>query len=88
MMCSKCNKEQIEQDRVKCSSCLFKEATNSKNYRVKHPNYVLSSRKLKKKYMAEGKCVSCGHLLNNDCDHGFITCINCREDICNTKQLR
>lgn len=88
MICDKCKKRHIEHDRKKCSICLKREATNSKNYRLRNPDYILSMHKVRERYIDEGKCISCGWFLNSDCDAGKVLCLNCRGGFVNVKQLR
>jgi len=88
MICPKCNKRPIERNRKKCTICLTREATNSKNYRIRKPDYILSMQKVRERYKDEGRCISCGNYLNPDCDYGRISCVNCRGKFLWVKQLR
>lgn len=62
-ICPKCKKRTSAKGRVRCEICLAKQAENTARYREKHgqsPTQYESTKKLRAKRRAEGKCYWCG----------------------------
>jgi len=71
--------------RVRCKYHLARDYVSTRNYRRNHPGHIVNrNKRIRERFLVEGRCLKCSLLLNADMDAGFVTCLNCRErHVCN-----
>jgi len=80
-ICVECSDRAIT-GHLRCGKHLYHRRFSQARYKMTHKEYYTDKNKSNKtRYKQEGRCRSCGLMLDPDADTGCVTCVNCRERV-------